>query len=287
VIPTISIAPNGEVKGINPDRLGIRPFWLSLDRPNNTVNVPPLNSTTLLIMSTNLDGPVDITGMSATADGNFLASIALWQSSNNKRPLMMSPIHSDTVFGTGGQPYPLPEVLRVNQLQKLAFSLTNLETTEIEVQICCLGRQLQKNIRSEREAKMQRQGDVTFPYFMTLDGGKAVVGANATAEIPLTVGTNLDFQMFQISGVSTSTYTLDIVDADTGESIIGAPADSNYGIANNLIVGSNVYPFRFSQPRMVKRGQRLIARIIDTSGSSNTIYLTIGGRAILRGESPV
>jgi hypothetical protein len=178
-------------------------------------------------------------------------------------------------------------VLRVNQLQKLAFSLTNLETTEIEVQICCLGRQLQKNIRSEREAKMQRQGDVTFPYFMTLDGGKAVVGANATAEIPLTVGTNLDFQMFQISGVSTSTYTLDIVDADTGESIIGAPADSNYGIANNLIVGSNVYPFRFSQPRMVKRGQRLIARIIDTSGSSNTIYLTIGGRAILRGESPV
>lgn len=287
MIPTISIAPNGVVNGINPDRLGMRPFWLTLDRPNAVINLPPLNSTTILLSSTNLDGPVDITGMSAQSEGDFLAQMGLFQGNSNTRPLMMSPIHSDTVFGTGGQPYPLPEVLRVNQLQKIAFWLTNLETSENEVQICLMGRQLQKKLYAEREAKMQRQGNVTFPYFMTLDGGKAVVTGNVTQEFPLTVGTNLDFQIFQISGISTSTYNLDIVDADTGESIIGAPADKNYGIANNLIVGSAIYPYRFTQPRMVKRGQRLIARITDTSGSVNTIYLTIGGRAILRGESPV
>lgn len=283
MIPTIDIMPDGSVRSINPLKLTERPFWLVTDRPDNYITIPSQAQSAPYLLSTNLDGPIDITGLAIESSGACLVWIAVSSPSLRDRYLSQSPIHSQTAFGTGGQPYPLPEVLRVTQLQKLKVWITNLTTENNTVKICVHGRQLQKNIVSDKDAKLQRQGNITFPYFLVLDDGKAVLASGQMIETPLTLGSNLDYQLFQISGVSTGSYTLNLLDADTGESVISAPADKSYGIANNLIVGSAIYPFRFHVPRLLKRGQRMLARITDTSMSDNEIYLTFGGRCIFQG----
>lgn len=287
MIPTLDINPDGSVRAINSQRLAIRPFWLVTDRPNNSIVIGAQRTSTMYLMSTNQDGPIDVTGLAIQSTGACLVWMKLFYADGRTLSLSQSPLHSGTVFGTGAQPYFLPEALRVNQLQKLAVWITNLTTENNTVRLCAFGRQQQRNIIDPNLARLQRQGNVTVPYFLTLDAGKAVLTALQVAEFPMTCGPMMDFQLFQISGVSTGSYTVNFIDADTGEALISAPADKTYGIANNLIIGSNVYPFRLQVPRLFKRGQRIIARITDTSNAGNTIYLTAGGRGIVRGEAAV
>lgn len=287
MIPTLDIAPDGSVRAINRERLALRPFWLVTDRPNNSITLTPQQSSTIRLLSTNLDGPIDISSLAIQSTSTLLVHMKLFYADGRTLSLSGSPLHSSTVFGTGAQPYKLPEALRVNQLQKLAVWLTNLSTENNTVRLCVFGRQSQKNIISPKLSRLQRQGNVTIPYFLTLDAGKVVLTALQTQEVAMTVPPMIDFQLFQISGTSTGTYAVNFLDADTGEPLISAPADKTYPIANNLIVGSNIYPFRLQVPRLFKRGQRIIARITDTSNAGNTVYLAAGGRGIVRGEAAV
>ena len=98
-----------------------------------------------------------------------------------------------------------------------------------------------------------------------------------------------NFDIHQFSAVSTGTFNINIQRMVNNASIINAPRGTNnlgagssvtYPVPSVMLMGTNSYPYRLHEPQLVFAGEQLLVTLVDTSGASNTIWLTIGGVGI-------
>jgi hypothetical protein len=235
------------------------------------------------------EGPVQVTQLTAyrnVATNKECLVQLLIRDGTEQYAIMNAPVHIDTIFGSRGEAYPLPEALYIDENRTLSasfYDLTGTPTTNyarISAQAGKYTRLRDDPKRAVVEKRLQRDQMIAVPYFYTFDSSKVVLTALQALNRDVSISPIHNFEIHQLSAVSTGTFSMDIVDVAKGESIINAPQNTSYKLPDTLMFGDNQHPFRFHEPIMTFGGQRLQISIQDTSGSANTVYITLAGRAI-------
>ena len=313
--PTIIDRSDGTVIGANLQRINEMPFQLMTNQPRNLVQIPSGQAVQQIPMSVSGQGPAVIhefacerelsTGtplVPGYANATDIATVLLQiQDGQSIRALMNGAAHIDTIFGNylaGNKPYPLAEALYVDEQRKILFSATDLSnpggvvTNNIRPMFNCqrLLTRIFDADASRAKAKMERRQYLTMPFFYVLDNSFSVLPAwpGGGAPFPfntetITIGGDSHFEMFQLSAVATAglgSFDISIVEQSTGESVIDAPQATNLPMSSGLVCGSASFPVRLHEPRFFEIGSKLIVTLVNRSLAPNTVYLTLGGRAL-------
>lgn len=283
---TIFAKKNGMVVGINKKRLMEGSFFLNQNPPNTNVTMAANRNSPTVAMRASGEGPMQITQFGAVRDASHAACLVrlFIRDGVNAIPMMNSPCHIDTIFGPGGQMYYLPEGLYVDEDRAMSAMFTDLSGAENHARITAVGgkyTQLQQDPTMRRiKDRLKSSQYLSMPYFYTLDSGSKTLTGLQALDTEIMIANQMNFEIHQIGFVSTGSFNLDIIDLTKGESIINAPSGSHYLIPHLLMCGDTGYPFRLHEPVMIFGGQRLLVRLQDTSGSSNQIFLTLGGKLV-------
>ena len=305
---TLFAKKTGEIVGINKRRLYETPFFLLTSPPRNDIVVASVDSSAAAAMRVSAEGPMQLTELGAVFDkthGDVLVRMYMRDGSGTDM-IMNSPCHIRTIFGPGGQMYPLPEGLFIDEERALSIVFSSLDPqpppppapqpppgNPTSARICAVGAkysqlELDPQLRRVKE-RLAISQFLTSPYFYTLDSGFATVPPLSTIQVEVEIGSQHNFEIHQFSAVSDGTFNLDIVDLSKGESIINAPRGTHYGVPSTLLLGSGAHPYRLHEPVMVFAGQRLLVTLTDTSNlvvpappnpQGNRVFLTLGGNAV-------
>jgi len=283
-VETLIQEPSGKIAGVDPRRLYDLPFALLTNPPNNFVAVPANSSSPLTAITVSGEGPCEIANLAHEKLGECRVSMQI-QDGETQRGLMNRACHIDTIFGSGQQPYWLPESLYIDELRSLIINFTDLSGVANQVAVNMgaaryLALQVDPYMEGIRKRLEERQYMAT-PYFYTFDPGVAVIPAGGTLTSTITVGQRDHFQLHTLTVVATSmAFDIQIIDVARGESLIDAPNNTTRQVAAGVILGSANFPYKFHTPRLINIGQKLDVIMTDRSGAQNTVYLTLGGRGI-------
>jgi len=282
-IETVQSAPDGRVLGVNPRRLLELPYFLLTNQPLNEVTMAANQSSSPVVMSANADGPIQIVSFAHQKTGAALTFLQI-QDGQNLRGLMNGAVHIDTLFGSGQQPYRLPEALYLDASRALVTSFIDISGSSNAVRFAANAQRftsckVHKGIEAIQKRLAERKY-ISVPYWYTLDNGPVTLAASATSNQTITIAQDHHFQLYQLSAVSTGAFNIDIIDAIRGESMIDAPQGTSYGVSSNLIFGSANFPFKFHERRLFQAGQKILITLTDRTGAPNTVYLTFGGCAL-------
>lgn len=287
-IPTIIDNPDGSIRAVNLKRLNEMPFHLLSNVPSNVMQVPAQGSSQPTIMSISGEGPAQVHGFASENLDNRLLILIQIQDGQSIRALMNRACHVDTIFGNytpGNRAYPLPEALYVDEQRGIIITATDFSGVANTFRpdfltARFLSRMADPTMEKVRSRMEQRQY-LSLPGFLTLDNGKSVVAPGATNEETITVGQDAHFEIFQITASATSPlFDLNLVNLDTGESLVEAPLSQNFAISGNLLTGNAGFPFRFHEPRFCELRSKIGVTLVNRSGAPNTIFLTLGGRSL-------
>lgn len=275
---------DGRVVGLNKRRLYETPFFLLTDPPNNDVLVPAALTSAASGMRVSGEGPAQLTQMGAVRDSSHNVCLVWPWMRDGSGSIKVSnvPLHIDTIFGPGGQMYPLPEGLYIDETRSMVVTFQSLSTdTATNARVCVVGAkysQLQADPSLARvKERLKASQFLSTPQFYGVNDGSVVLTLYQTKQYTIEINGDSNFELHQLSVSSTGPFLLNIEDMATNKSLINAPRENNYAIPSTLILGDGSFPYRFHEPILVFAGQKLLLTFIDTSGSANTIYLTLGG----------
>lgn len=281
----VSLA-DGRVAAAEKRRLYEFPFFLLTDQPNNDVASLTNQTSVETAMRISGEGPVQLTQMGAVRDATHGAVLVQLYMRDGASRIQINnvPLHIDTIFGPGGQMYPLPEGLYGDENRALSVTFTDLTGAGTLSRTCFVGAKYTK-LQSDPslmrvKERLEASEFLSTPQFYGINDGKAVLAAFQTLQFTIQIQDAQNFEIHQLSAVSTGDFLLNIVDMAKGESIINAPRNSNYPLPASLFVGTLGYPYRFHEPILTYGGQSLLVTLVDTSGGANTVYLTLGGVAL-------
>lgn len=279
----------GRIMAVDKRRLDETPFFLMTNPPNNEVSYAAGRSSLETAMRLSGEGPMQLSMLGVyptSVNSNLLSLVRLFTRDGNQPVMLMnSPLHISTLFGPGGSMYPLPEALYCDEDRALSVVFTNLDTeSAANTRIVAVGAKYTKlqedpSLVRVKERLKDSQFD-SIPYWYGLDKTKASLSAFQSAQYQITIDGSHNFEIHQLSYFSNGTFSLDIVDLTKGESLIQAPRGTHYETPNLMLCGNGSYPYRLNEPVIVYGGQRLLVSLTDTSGAGNTVYLTLGGRAL-------
>ncbi len=275
---------NGAVEGVSKDGLLDTPYYLTPNRPNTSITLAANGVSPILAIGINGDGPVTVDRIAGQSTGAFLIQLCIYDGSRRVN-LTGSAMHSAAIVGSGIKPYRLPESLFVDDLSRIEAVITDLSGSQNIIRPCFIGAQSNRVV-NDPSGRLRAGREVfggarlSYPFIYGPDGGKITLSASGSTEVPITVDTNFDFFLKQISGTSTSTYTIDVLDGNTGESLFNSPGDNHFQVPNTMVVGTANYPFYLERGRLYRRGQKIVLKLTDTSAAINDVYLAFGGRNI-------
>jgi len=270
---------DGRVLAVASQKSHERPFFLTGDQPDTSLSVSA-DLSAQFTMTNSGDGPIEITRLAAHRTGAMTVLLSL---GSGRQPfsLMNAPVHIDTMMGSGANPYILPEALYLHAGHSLSAAFQDVSGSANNVRLAFPSAKYTSVIYDPRLEEVKRRFQdkerMSMPFWYTFNQGAVTLSGDASSQVPIDINGGHHFLLTHISGTSTGRYSLNILDAYRNFSVIDAPEGTTYRIPDNLIVGDNNYPFRFEQGIFFEEGSRLIVDMLDTSGSSNTIYLTLGG----------
>lgn len=113
-----------------------------------------------------------------------------------------------------------------------------------------------------------------YRQFFVYDIGAQTLAGDANGTYPITIETDADFEVVNLTYYSTSTLTIQIKQGD--RTWFFRALDSR------LIAGTAQEPYILPVPRVIKRNTTLQFTITDTSGSSNTFNIALLGNKLYR-----
>ncbi len=283
---TLITLGDGRVAGVEKRRLYETPFFLLTDPPFNNVAVPANLSSAEAAMRVSGEGPVQLTQIGSVRGLGHNAILVRLYMRDGSQSIQLSnvPLHIDTMTGPGGQMYPLPEGLYVDEDRAMSVVFQDISGEDTSGRICAVGAkysQLQNDPSLKRvKERLESSQFLSAPQFYGVNDGKIILPALGQATYQVEINGAHNFELHQLSLVSTSTFSLNIVDMAKRESLINAPRNGTYRLPSTLFVGDGSYPYRFHEPPLFFGGQRILIDVEDTSGAENTIYLTLGGVAL-------
>lgn len=232
------------------------------------------------------EGPVQLTQLGAVRDSTHGAVLVRLYMRDGSQSIQVSnvPLHIDTIFGPGGQMYPMPEGLYVDEDRAMSVVFVDLTGSGTAARICAVGAKYSQLQNDPGLARIKERLDasqfLSAPQFYGVNDGKITLTPFQEATYQVEINGAHNFELHQLSVKSTGTFNLNIIDMAKREPLINAPRNGSYRVPSTLFVGDGSYPYRFHEPILVLGGQRLLIDVIDTSGAANDVYLTLGGTAL-------
>jgi hypothetical protein len=244
-------------------------------------------------MTVSQDGPAEIVALSCERTGPATVLFEI-DDGNNILALSNAPMHIDTLVGSGLEPYTLPQAINIDELRKIRTTFTDLSGFPNAIRLAFntykpMVAVPDPNMKGARLRMSARQYLMSCYFYTTTGGPIVLANPGDSAEVAIDVDGERHFKLMQMSAVATTpagvidptlTYTFDLVNGMTGESLFDAPAGQHYQIPNTLAFGTNNWPLRFKRGRLFERGQKMIVRVTNTSIASNTIWMTFAGQFI-------
>lgn len=278
---------SGRIVGVNKRRLYETPFALLTNPPNNSIAIAANGTTTELAMRVGGEGPMQLTQVGAVADVSHSSNVLvrlMMRDGSGVNPLNNTPCLLSTVAGVGGKMYPLPEAIYIDEDRALVAVFKNLDGDPTEARLCFVGAKYthlrQDPMLARVRERLKNSQFISTPYWYAFDGGSVALTACQTVQAEIEIANDHNFEIHQFAYSSKGAFNIDIVDESKGESLINAPRGTHYQLPASLFCGNGQYPYRLHEPVMVFSGQRLLVTLTDTSGSANTVYLTLGGKAV-------
>jgi hypothetical protein len=297
-IPTLLNRADGAVLGVNPKRLNEIPYWLMTNR--NATNPPTQNALVIAasqsspptVMSISGEGPCAVYAFTAQRTG--VARVLLQIQDGPKiRGLMNRACHIDTIFGSytpaafGNRAYYLPEALFMDEERSVIATVTDISAVANTVRLNMeaqrlLSRQYDHQLANIR-ARMDKRQYLTLPHFYTFDNGSSTLAAaiGATNTETITISGEFHFELFKLTAVAQQglgSFSWNIQDAVTGETLVDMPQGSTGNIGSGLSIGNASFPFTFHEPRFFSIRTKLIVTLVNRVAAANQIFLTLGGR---------
>lgn len=304
-MPTVFQDKVGQIVGINKKRIYETPFFINTNPPQTVVPIKNGSTSKAASLRVSAEGPMQILELGARRDdaNKFTACnvVLTIQDGASAHSLMNAPCHIDAIFGPGGQMYPLPEGLYIDENRALSAVFTDLVPTTgappqpaKKVQItgsAAKYNQITKDPTLARiKQRLQTRQFLSMPYWYTFDNGSVTLSPLGYQEVTLEIGFDHHFEIHQMSIVSDGEVAVNIIDLTKGESIINAPSNGNYPVNSRLWFGQGGYPYRLHEPITIFTTQSLMFQLQDLSGipyvagdaryPGNKVYLVLGGRRI-------
>lgn len=267
--------------------LDVVPFQFLTDVPNNAPAVGALSEVGPYVMTVSREGPVVLKQLSMQSTAydsplsNALIRMKFQDGSGPGVMLMNAPVLMNTIFGNGQKPYHLPKGLFLEENHSIEVYYYNLSVSSNTIRINGGCKRLRKPVPDPSGAlqrqRMQRRQYVELPYFLTFDTSFVTLTGSSTGTGTFSIPNDFAFEVHQLSFASTGIFNVDIYNQSTGESLILAPNGAHYQVPNTLLLGDGEFPVRLHEPWMIGPGQKLVCDMTDTSTSTNTVYITLGG----------
>jgi hypothetical protein len=205
------------------------------------------------------------------------APLMLVELIDNQRHVSLTgrPCQVQTVIGTGQRPFVLPESLPIDKQQPIICRFYDYSGAESKVRLQIHGQRLYSEQvddprldayirrRQERNRRMSM-------YLCPLDTDPTI-GAGLTQDVYYTNDSNIYFEVRKITYVSTGAFKFRIIDEKSNEMQSG-------WVYSTGAIGTAQYPFIYYGPWMIKPGGKVTFRVMDVSGQSNLLKLTLCGR---------
>jgi hypothetical protein len=133
-LPTIFSRRDGTIVGVNKRRIYEAPFFLCTNPPYNDVTIgSAAQSSQAVGMHVSAEGPMQISKLGAVFDSQHKSALVTMtmQDGQNTMQLSNAPIHNRTIFGPGGQMYPLRESLYLDENRGLGVVFFDKSTAVV------------------------------------------------------------------------------------------------------------------------------------------------------------
>lgn len=289
-------AIRGRVLGVNRARFNEFPFFLLNNGPANTnaVSVSANRASAPQLLSVSNEGPVIVHALAHQKTDEMTCMLQIMDGTT-PTSLMNNAIHVDCIFGSRGQPLYLPEALMIDNGRALVARFTDISGANNEIWPAAFGAKYTKVINDPTlkmaRKRFQNRQYLTMPYFYTITPtnsagdtvGASVLSALGTNYEEINISQEHNFELMAMSYVSTDPQiNINIVEAESGESLFDAPADANYAVSAELVMGTGNFPFRFHEPRIFRSGTKLNVTLTDRSNAENAVFLCLIGRSIIK-----
>lgn len=274
------------VKGvvINPIKNYVRNYWIAPD-PVSVTLAPQGTPGDTEELSFNVDsqGHFDWAYIVGSSDGIYSLE---WFDSGTQRRLQNQPVVSSTIVGIGARPFRLPEPYFLNvgeSSREVVCKIRNLTAANNEVRLTIYGRRFY-----HREAPPDIALDIakkfvhvwrTFSYFLVAketasDGSITPVGAGLSETFTFQSDSNADTDIMKLMVSSTGTFNFTLRERATNRLLMNDVITSTSGF------GNAEFPFLLADTYLLERQKELLLEVTDTSGSPNTIFVTMAGRRL-------
>ena len=194
----------------------------------------------------------------------------------HKRHLTGRPCHVDTIFGTGQEPFILPESIFLEKRHSLQVQATDLSGQANEIRLVIGGQRIfSDRIRDDKVDQYIRnrilRARYMLPYLCPLDTEPVLTALQANVEHYFTQDAVGHFDVRKITFSSSGDFKFRIID-ETGQEITGGWVHSAAGL------GTGAEPYIFYSPFVIRAGGVVRFIFTDLSDAENTIYMTLSGR---------
>lgn len=190
---------------------------------------------------------------------------------NFNTDLMANPLHMRAVFGTAQLPGILHEPLVLVANSGLRAIIKQLSGGSVTMRPYVAGVELFGDDRVIISRLLERKRYVQ-PFFMMPDDTATItLDANGEEKFISQNGRG-HFQALSLVGISTGEFGVEIIEGRTRRSI------SNGLIWKTAGIGTAQYPYEFRCPFLIPRGNDISWRIVDKSGSENTVHIALQGK---------
>jgi len=282
-MPTLITRKDGVVLAVNKKRLLETPFMLQTNAPNNQVTMSASSTSATTPMRVSAQGPMQISELGVQRSAVCTVKMFIMDGAS-PRALMNAPCHIDAIFGAGGNMYPLPEALYIDETRALSIAYTDLSAGSNNARAafsCAKYGALREDPSLQRiKQRLSNKEYLSMLYFLTLDQQSIALTALQNTSVIIQIPQDLNFELHQISFVSTGNFSFNLTNAESGESLVNAPSNTSYMIPHLLGAGNNQHPYRLSEPWMIFGGQTLQLSLADTSVASNTVFMVFCGTRV-------
>ena len=114
----------------------------------------------------------------------------------------------------------------------------------------------------------------TVPFFWTTDEIVSLAASQGETDFQIRMGDDGWSELHKLSAVSTGLFNVSLEEQDSGQALM------LQAIESDLVFGTGELPFILAESSLYEPNMRLTAELTETSGSPNTIWLTLAGRKI-------
>lgn len=296
-IPTWIKDPESGLVVVNELKKYVKPFWLTTE-DSEEITLAANEVTDFIPMTVDGKGHFEIFDAFYKSEQSEGFTVELFDPGNlgRERPLLMNrEVHVATIAsgegttvgstsfdasGSAGRPFRWPQSFFMNVVSgtgTIMARFRNLSDQENTIRFVLSGRrwyhlQAPWKIANRMEEIFKEQAR-TFPYFFTTDGFVELDASGSDAPI-VRFGDDAFVEWCKGMAVSDGDFQVRIVETTTQKRLMERP------VINSLAFGSGEFPMLNWEDALFEPNYQLTFELDDLSGSSNTIWLTLGCRKI-------